>query len=319
MRFLLLIFIITVGFTSCKNDVVTLVDVSNVDVEFIINRFDVDFYSSTAESLETTKSKYPFLFPTNTPDSIWLSKINDKDEQELFLEVQKKYTNLSYLNNDLTSLFKHVKYYNNKFTAPNVITMLTNIDYDNRIVYRDSILLISLDAYLGEKHQFYEDYPNYIKQNNHKAHIVVDVANAIINTQTREINERDFISKMISEGRKMYLLDLYLPKVSDKEKTGYTIEKLNWALENEEQIWKYFIERKLLYSTDTSLNKRFLDNGPFSKFYLSQDNLSPGRVGSWLGLQIVRSYMIHNGVSLQELLNRSTSEIYKKSKYKPKK
>ena len=117
----------------------------------------------------------------------------------------------------------------------------------------------------------------------------------------------------------MYLLDLYLPKVSDKEKTGYTIEKLSWALENEEQIWKYFIERKLLYSTDTSLNKRFLDNGPFSKFYLSQDNLSPGRVGSWLGLQIVRSYMIHNGVSLQELLNTSTSEIYKKSKYKPKK
>ena len=35
------------------------------------------------------------------------------------------------------------------------------------------------------------------------------------------------------------------------------------ATMNEEQIWRYFIENDLLYSTDTQLNKRFIENAPF--------------------------------------------------------
>jgi hypothetical protein len=30
---------------------------------------------------------------------------------------------------------------------------------------------------------------------------------------------------------------------------------------------------------------------PFSKFYLEIDNDSPGRIGAWIGWQMVRSYM----------------------------
>ena len=77
-----------------------------------------------------------------------------------------------------------------------------------------------------------------------------------------------------------------------------------WAATNESQVWKYFIENKLLFSTDTKLNKRFLDVAPFSKFYRSEDNLSPGRIGAWIGWQIVRSYMKHNDVSLQKLVKK---------------
>ena len=35
----------------------------------------------------------------------------------------------------------------------------------------------------------------------------------------------------------------------------------------------------------------FFDASPFSKFYLEIDNQSPGRIGRWIGWQIVRSYM----------------------------
>ena len=124
---------------------------------------------------------------------------------------------------------------------------------------------------------------------------------------------------MIHEGKKMYLLDLYLPTISDKLKIGYLEQKLDWAITNEEDIWKYFIERKLLFSTDTKLNKRFLDRAPFSKFYLEDDNQSPGIIGVWLGWQIVRSYMQNNDVSLQQLLKINELDLYKKSKYKPRK
>ncbi|MFT5958857.1 MAG: hypothetical protein ACI8VJ_000607, partial [Polaribacter sp.] len=76
---------------------------------------------------------------------------------------------------------------------------------------------------------------------------------------------------------------------------------------------------KLLFSTDTNLNKRFLEIAPFSKFYREQDNLSPGQVGVWVGWQIVTSYMKHNDVSLQELLQINELDLFKESKYKPRK
>jgi uncharacterized protein YjaZ len=124
---------------------------------------------------------------------------------------------------------------------------------------------------------------------------------------------------MINEGKKLYLLDSYLPDVSDAQKIGYSNDEIEWVTLNETQIWTYFIENNLLYSTDYQLNKRFIENAPFSKFYINIDKESPGRVGVWLGWQIVRSYMNNNNVTLQQLLQTNANEIFKKSKYKPKK
>jgi uncharacterized protein YjaZ len=100
---------------------------------------------------------------------------------------------------------------------------------------------------------------------------------------------------------------------------GYTPEQIKWCNENEGYIWRYFIEKELLYSDDQKLIPRFINMAPFSKFYLEIDNETPGRVGSWVGWQIVRSYMENNEVSLQQLLNSNAKEIFEKSKYKPKK
>ncbi len=303
---------------SCNSDKRKTIDVSGVEVNFSIDRFDVEYYTSTAENLHLLKEKYPLFFPKNTPDSVWVNKINNKDEKELFAEVQKKYLEISFLETELEQLFKHVKYYNVAFKAPKVVTLQSNIDFQNRVIYTKDYLLISLDVYLGMNHKFYADYPKYIKQNFSKEHIIVDVANAIIDSRLKKVHNRSFVDKMVYEGKKLYLLDRYLPTSNDANKIGYSKEKMNWAITNEEQVWKYFIENKMLFSTDTKLNKRFLDIAPFSKFYRSEDNQSPGRIGAWIGWQIVRSYMKHNDVSLQQLLETSTEEIYKKSKYKPK-
>lgn len=318
MRFFLLILMCSLVI-SCKKDNPYAVDVTNVSVDFSVDRLDIDFYKTTSTTLPQTKAKYPLLFPEATPDSIWLQRIQNKDERELFDETQKVFATLATEEQQLRSLFKHVKYYNPKFKAPKVITLLTNIDYDNRVIYADSLLLISLDTYLGANHPFYQDYPKYISQNNHKKHLIVDVANSIIKKQFQHSNNRSFLGKIIHEGKKLYVADLYLPKVPDYEKIGYTQEKMNWAIHNEQEIWKYFIEHKLLYSTDTKLNGRFIDTAPFSKFYLAHDNESPGRLGVWIGWQIVRAFMQNNDVSLQELLKLDTEHIFKNSKYKPKK
>ncbi|GFD75634.1 gliding motility lipoprotein GldB [Tenacibaculum sp. ZH5_bin.1] len=317
-KILALVALVFISF-SCKNEESNKldVDVSNISVNVNLERFDVDFYTTKTNELTKTKEKYPMLFPPQ-PDSVWINKINNKDEQELFAETQKVFSDVEEEKEQLISLFKHVKYYNPRFVSPKVITMLTNIDYNNRIVYTDSLLLVSLDAYLGEKHEFYNDYPAYVKQNNTKKHIVVDVAKAIVGKQMLPSMARSFIDKMIYRGKKMYLLDAYLPNVADAVKIGYSQKKLEWAESNEEQIWMYFIEKDLLYSTSKDVDKRFLDLAPFSKFYMEEDSQSPGRIGEWIGWQIVRSYMQKNDVSLHQLLQTSEEEIFKNSRYKPK-
>jgi gliding motility-associated lipoprotein GldB len=294
-----------------------MVDVSGIAVDLNIRRFDQDFYQSSSNNLDALKQKYPLLFPKETPDSIWLAKIADKDEQELFQETQKVYGNLSKTREDLENLFKHVKYYNPNFEIPQVTTVLSNVDYEYRVIYTGAQVFVSLDVYLGKESVFYADYPEYIKENNKRERIPVDVATQIIQQQVKPSLNRTFLGKMIAAGKKMYLIDLYVPQASDQIKIGYSKEKLDWAEANESEIWRFFIEKNLLYSTDTKLNKRFLDEAPFSKFYLAEDSRSPGRIGEWMGWQIVRSFMEKNDVSLQTLLQMNEEELFKKANYKP--
>ena len=124
---------------------------------------------------------------------------------------------------------------------------------------------------------------------------------------------------MVYYGKELYLKDIWLSNVSDAEKIGYTEEEMQWANDNEEDMWRYFIEKELLYKTDPKLAPRFIFNAPFSKFYLEIDNESPGMVGRYIGWQIVRSYMENNTVTVPQLLIKNADEIFKNSKYKPKK
>ncbi len=308
--------LLTIFIISCNKKKTTKIDVSNIKSEVKVARFEQEFYKANAQTLPKLKQKYPLLFPSQH-DSVWINKINNKDEQELFTETQKIFSDFSSQEHQIEDLFKHIKYYRKLFKDPKVITILTNMD--SRIVYADSLLFISLDNFIGKNHRFYADYPNYIKQNNTKEHLIVDVAKEIINKQVPPNLKRRFIDRIIYEGKKMYLLDAYLPDVSDELKIGYTDKKMAWIKENEEQVWRYFIDKNYLYSPDLKLSKRFIDIASFSKFYLEMDNKTPGQVGVYIGWQIVRSFMQNNDVSLQKLMTTNEEEIFKKSKYKPRK
>ena len=63
----------------------------------------------------------------------------------------------------------------------------------------------------------------------------------------------------------------------------------------------FFVSKELLYSTDPELIKRFISPAPFSKFYLNIDVDSPGQIGQWLGLQIVKAYQMKERKSIVEL------------------
>jgi uncharacterized protein YjaZ len=108
-----------------------------------------------------------------------------------------------------------------------------------------------------------------------------------------------------------------MPIATDAQKIGFAQNQMEWAVANEEPIWRNFIENELLYSTDNKLAPRFLDLAPFSKFGLELDKESPGKIGRFIGWQIVRAFMERNNISLQQMLAMPAEEIFKESNYKP--
>ena len=99
---------------------------------------------------------------------------------------------------------------------------------------------------------------------------------------------------------------------------GFTDTQIQWVIDNEMYMWQYFVQKQLLYNTDPSLTQRFIKPAPFSKFYLEIDNESPGRVGVWLGWQIIKSYMErYPDTEISGLLNLPAQTLFSKSNYKP--
>ncbi len=317
-KVLVLLLVLLVSF-SCKKEEKISVDVSNIKVNVEVDRFEEQFFNTTAATLPKLKSNYPYLFPAYNSDSIWLQKINNADEIDLFNKAQKVFGDFSEQTSEIEKLFKHVKYYHKNFKEPKVITLITNLDYESKVIYADSLLFVSLDMYLGKKDQVYQDFPEYISQNFDKSQLVVDIANEISIKYYNNSRKRQFLDIIINEGKRMFLIESYLPEHSKASLLGYTSEDYEWAIINESQIWKYFIENKLLYSSDANLRTRFIEKAPFSKFFIDIDKESPGSIGVWLGWQIVTSYMNNNDVTLQQLLQTNADEIFNKSKYKPQK
>lgn len=311
-------FLIIVVFISCDKKSKVEKSVEQIPLKLKVYRFDKAFFETSTNDLHNLKEEYPFFFPKGTPDKVWLNKMQNPQWRELYQAVEKKFSDFGKQTLEIEDLFKHIKYYFPKTVTPKVYTVIAEMDYNNKTIYANDKLIISLELYLGAKHKFYE-FPKYLEQNFEERQIMPDIVTSFSSGKIPSSGDKTLLAEMIYYGKQLYLKDELLPHYNDAEKIGYLPEQILWCQENESYIWRYFIEKELLYSTDSKLPNRFINLAPFSKFYLEIDNESPGRVGQWIGWQIVRSYMHNNEVSLQDMLKVSPKELFEKSKYKPKK
>jgi len=292
--------------------------VEEMPLEVKVVRFDKAFFETKPENLPALKQKYPLFFPKGNDDAVWIEKLQHPQWRELYAEVEKKFSDFNSEKEHIETLYKHIKYYFPETKVPKVYTVISEMDYQTKVIDADSLIVISLELYLGKNHKFYQ-FPEYIKQNFEPAQMMPDIVSAFGRRKIAPPTENTLLSQMIYYGKDLYLKDILLPEYSDADKMGYTPEQITWSQENESYMWRFFIENSLLYDTDQKLIPRFINPAPFSKFYLEIDNETPGRVGAWLGWQIVRSYMKNNETSVQQLLQMDAKTIFEKSKYKPKK
>tara|TARA_B100001287_G_scaffold173948_1_gene146573 strand:+ start:157 stop:1143 length:987 start_codon:yes stop_codon:yes gene_type:complete len=304
---------------SCKENLTLEKEIDEIQFEVKVERFDKLFMNSNKEKFLKHKSDFPFLFPKHIPDSVLFKRTKDPVQKLIKKSVDSVFFDFNSIEDNLVSLFKHIKYYNPSLRKPRLITVFSDVDYRNKVIVTDTIVLIGIDNYLGSEHPFYQGFFKYIRKNLKKDQIVVDLADAYAARMINQTVRNTFLDELIYQGKKMYLKDLWLPKCQDHIKIGYTVDELNWANDNEFYIWEYFIENKLLYDTNPKLYERFIAKAPFSRFNLELDNESPPSLGIYIGWKIIRSYLDNNNISLINMLQADSQSIFKNAKFKPRK
>ncbi len=306
------------AFSACSSSNEIENEIAKIPVRVNLDRFDQKFFNASKEDYYQLKQDYPYLFPEQYPDSIWLKRQRDSLQVLLQSEIKKVFPSLTPFEQVLKPLFQHIKYYFPQLHDPKVVLLTNNVDYQNKTVYTDSLVLISLDTFLGAKNPLYEGIPQYIVRDMDISYLGAHLADEFSLTVVSPPTDRTLLAQMIYYGKRYYIKDLLLPSLKDEIKISYTEKEMNWVRENERFIWQYFIERELLYKTQSSYVLRFIEPAPFSKFYLEIDNQSPGKIGQWLGWQIVRAYVAkYPDKSPQEILTTPAQELFIKANYKP--
>jgi hypothetical protein len=279
------------------------------------------------KGLVALQKDYYFFVGDNSGDSVNVEQIksylNDKIIKELYQEVQKQYPDLSNMEKEFNASFSLLKYHFPEADIPHIYTAITGLYYEMPIMFYDTTLVIALDMYLGKDYKLYRQLgaslPQYIVRRLEKEYILADCFKEI---SYKYIKYKDaqgtLLDEMILEGKRLLFAEALLPQLADSIIFPSPQEKIQWATNNEADIWGDLIEKKYLYSKDNGVIRKMVREAPFTSFYGKQ---SPGRVGAWIGWQICRSWIQRNpDKSLKDLMSEMDAQkIMTESKYKPKK
>lgn len=305
--------------TSCTSIHKVEEEIANIQVDVDLITFHKEFAMANAADLPSLKEKFPLFFPPRVPDSLWILKLTGKDTIHNALENAVKNADFNYqeMEGDIKDVMRHVIYYFPEFKATPILTVLSDVNYRQKVIPTADQLIISIDTYLGKDHELYAGINNYQRENLNREQLPADVALAYATLFVEPSMDRSLLGSMIYHGKLHYVQHLFAPKATGDQLLNYAPEKYVFARENESQMWRYFIANELLYDTDSKLLSRFILPAPFSKFYLEVDQQTPGGVGRYIGYRMVKSFMENNQVELKTMIDLSGEEIFKRSKYKP--
>ncbi len=279
-------------------------------------RFEQIFFESYPDSLAAVEKQFPYFFPKNYPFSVWVNRRTDSLQMALY--EQTKMISSSDIEDQLDPFIQGLpRVFESAKLPKKVITITSDVDYNNKVILNDTMALVAIDNFLGVDHFMYEGIAMYLRQEMNLRDLSVQLAESFAERILTTPNDRSFLSQLIHYGKIQYIKQSIMPDFSEDRIMGYTPEQLEWARANEKEIWNFFVSKELLFSTDPDLINRFILPAPFSKFYLNIDVDSPGKIGQWLGLQIVNAYQKNERKSIDELLKTPTRELFENSKYKP--
>jgi hypothetical protein len=237
----------------------------------------------------------------------------------LLTETNRVFGDLTVLKNAFEEAFLNLKYYYPEFTPPKIQTIVSGLDTD--MFVSDSLIVVSLDFYLGEGAKYRPKVYDYLLRKYDPTDIVPSCL-LIYGISERfnktELKDQTVLADMIGYGKAFYFAKHMLPCVPDSVFIWYTPEEIKGSRKNEDLIWKRFIDSQVLYSTSHKVKQDYLGERPVT---IQVGEKCPGRIGQWIGWQIVNKYAeTHPETSMPKLMeSMNAGVLLQQSAYKPSK
>jgi hypothetical protein len=317
-----------------------LPDVSHIEVEAPIQRFEQDLFRLDTSDMEASLARLQEAYPELS--RIFFSEILGADDpyfapqgpaafirgfieypavRQLYDTVQIVYADMADIQAEFEQAFRYFKYYFPEERSPSVATFLSEYSV-GAFVYGDNDLAVGLDFFLGEDYPYQQYNPTnpnfsaYLTRTFNRSHLVSKALQPLLEDLAGRPAGNRLLDLMIYNGKKLYVLDYLLPLAPDSVKLEMTPAQVKWLKENEREMWAFFIKEELLYSSETKKIRKYVEYSPHSP---NMPTEAPGRTANWLGWQIVKAYMQRfPETSFTELFALSDAQaILDASNYKP--
>ncbi len=301
-------------------------EISSIPLSVSIERLEMEFFDSPSEEkILSLLNKYPEFSANYLLESEFESREelareistlhSDPDMQELYDEVMSHFSDISEIEKDLEDAFKAISYYYPEFIPPKVYTYVSGFTTD--ISLSEDMLVIGLDFFLPADHRFQPvDLPNYIAKRYDRDHLIPTIVMAISSAYNQtDLADKTLLAEMVFYGKSYHFVKAILPCTPDEFIIGYTTDDIAASYANEQLIYSHFVENELFFETNPFVIRKYTGEAPITD-EISMD--APGRLGRWIGWNIVDDYKMNNNISLQELMAEpSAANIFRQSGYKP--
>lgn len=239
----------------------------------------------------------------------------------LYQKVKNAFPDLDAIRSAVDGVYGHFHYYYPEIQLPtHIYTCVSGINPEVPpvLLYGDA-LVISLDWYLDDD-VVYEQIgmPQYRSRRTVVERLTRDIGQQLYDVYfDKEVKGNSLLDEMVNVGRMDYFIEAMCHDIADSILLGYTSSQMWWIEDNEGSLWADMVGSQYLYSTDLEVYRTFLSDGPFTNEYSHE---APPRLGEYVGLQIVRSYMAYHEMTLQELMSTDDLQgLFLDSRYKPRK
>lgn len=319
---------------SCTQSSRFEIDTTKERYEVKIHRFDKDLLSvdttNIKPGIDSLYSRYQEFLPVfaynilDTADTdtaavtnLFRQFLTDKTYAPVNKKVKEMYSdNITDVETKISDAYTYIHHYFPEVELPEVYFFVSG--FNSQIIMNDKFIGIGTDFYLGNDFPLYKDLTyKYMIYNMRRENLASDLVSAtLFRMFVMNSDENRLLDNMIFRGKIMYLLSVFMPEEKPEILLGYSPEQWNWSKKYEKEIWATIIDQKHLFSTDVQLIHKYMNDAPFTS-PISQE--SPGRLGTFIGWQIVKSYMEKNeNLGLKELMDENNMQnILEKSGYRP--
>lgn len=327
------LFGLTILLCSCNKSNRFEIDTTKNRVEVKIHRFDKDLLSIDTTNMKvgvnSLYAHYQEFLPiftneildTTAADTIAVRNLFYKFLTDTaFTQVNKKslqtFSNVSDIEKQVSDAYTYIHHYFPEVRLPEIYFFVSG--FNRSIMMNNEFIGIGTDFYLGSDFPAYKSLTyQYLVKNMRRECLATDLISAtLFRMFVMNSSEYRLLDNMLFRGKVLYLMSVFMHKEKPENIIGYSPEQWKWCKTNEKQIWAAIIDQKHLFSTDVQLIKRYMNDAPFTS-PISQE--SPGRLGTWIGWQIVKSYMDKNTtVSLTDLMKENNYQrMLEESGYRP--